>query len=136
MPKNRCTLFATFEAILLLVWVSTTLHAQPSGKMMLTPEEAQDGWISLFDGESLFRWGVFGDGDWKVADGNIVCEEGRGGWLASSAQFADFELLAKVRVQSLGAGESEKNTFSDPSKRPGAAEPHRLASFSHPLRNR
>ena len=105
MTRDRSLIndLGIFRTLIVLGFLSAFLSgaglsAKPTGKMMLTPEEAQDGWVSLFDGESLFGWDVFGDGDWQVADGNIVCEEGRGGWLASSAQFADFELLAKVRV--------------------------------------
>lgn len=54
--------------------------------------------INLFDGETLYGWTTFGDAGFKVVDGAIVCEEGSGGWLATSSQFADFELTASVRV--------------------------------------
>ena len=89
-------------SLLALLWVVlglvSRLEAAPTGKTMLTPAEAAEGWISLFDGETVYGWDALGDGEWKVVEGVLVCEEGRGGWLASSAQFADFELLARVRV--------------------------------------
>ncbi|MBP8129810.1 MAG: DUF1080 domain-containing protein [Candidatus Hydrogenedentes bacterium] len=65
-------------------------HAQPV---------AEGEWINLFDGESLFGWTVFGDGDWTVEEGVLVCAKGTGGWLATTCQFKDFELVAKVRVK-------------------------------------
>ncbi|HNR30515.1 MAG TPA: DUF1080 domain-containing protein [Candidatus Hydrogenedentes bacterium] len=60
---------------------------------------AEGQWINLFDGESLFGWTVFGDGEWKVEEGVLVCERGTGGWLATTCQFKDFELAAKMRVK-------------------------------------
>lgn len=60
-------------------------------------EEGQ--WINLFDGESLFGWTAFGDGEWKAEDGSLVCADGTGGWLASTCQFKDFELIAKIKVK-------------------------------------
>ena len=56
--------------------------------------------IQLFDGETLFGWTKIGDGNWNVADKAIVCDGGSGGWLATTSQFADFELAAKVRLTS------------------------------------
>ncbi|MCX5757063.1 MAG: DUF1080 domain-containing protein [Candidatus Hydrogenedentes bacterium] len=62
-----------------------------------------DEWINLFDKESLYGWTQFGQGNWSVADGNLVCDSGAGGWLASTSQFADFELVVKMRVEADGA---------------------------------
>jgi 3-keto-disaccharide hydrolase len=59
-----------------------------------------EGWIDLFDGETLFGWTTFGDAEWKAVDGALVCEGGTGGWIATTCQFADFELKASVRVAS------------------------------------
>ncbi|MBI1784418.1 DUF1080 domain-containing protein, partial [Candidatus Sumerlaeota bacterium] len=72
------------------------LRAEPK---MLSQEEAAAGWINLFDGETLFGWNRLGDADFKVAEGNIECESGSGGWLATTSPFADFELVAKIRVK-------------------------------------
>lgn len=68
-------------------------HAAPIGK-----DEAAQGWVNLFDGETTFGWNALGDAKWKVDDGNIVSEDGTGGALWTSAQFADFNFSAKVRV--------------------------------------
>jgi len=64
---------------------------------------AADEWINLFDGATLYGWMPFGDAQWKVADGSITCEAGSGGWLATTGQFQDFELAAKVRVAAGGS---------------------------------
>jgi hypothetical protein len=62
-----------------------------------------DEWINLFDNETLFGWTSIGDGQWAVADKDIVCNGGTGGWLASNSQFADFELVVKMRVEADGS---------------------------------
>ena len=62
------------------------------------PVALADEWINLFDKETLFGLQSFGDAQWKVADSNLACEAGSGGWIATTSQFASFELVAKVRV--------------------------------------
>lgn len=63
---------------------------------------AGDEWINLFDNETLFGWTQFGEAEWKVSDGNLVCMKGAGGWLATTSQFIDFELVATMRVSKGG----------------------------------
>ncbi len=57
------------------------------------------GWINLFDGESTFGWSELGDASWEVKDGVLTGGRGSGGMLATTSQFTDFELSAKVRVK-------------------------------------
>ena len=49
---------------------------------------AAAGWINLFDGETTFGLASLGDTAWKADGGNLVCETGTGGWIASNARFA------------------------------------------------
>lgn len=65
---------------------------------------AEGSWINLFNGEDTFGWTDFGDVDWQVVDGALNAESGSGGWLASTAQFQDFELEAEVSLDSGTAG--------------------------------
>jgi len=62
-----------------------------------------DGWINLFDKETLFGWTPIGDAEWKVSDGNLVCLKGSGGWIATTSQFADFELVVRIKVTADGS---------------------------------
>lgn len=61
-------------------------------------------WINLFDGESLYGWNVVGNGNWTVSDGQINVADGDSGYIATTAQFADFELTATLRVSGQGTG--------------------------------
>lgn len=56
-------------------------------------------WIDLFDGETLFGWNAQGDAQWEVDDGAIAYADGTGGLIATTAQFSNFELTAKIRLK-------------------------------------
>jgi len=65
----------------------------------LTSEEIREGWIQLFDGETLFGWAPRESGEWTVRDGAIVALPGRGtGLLSTTTEFADFELQLEFWV--------------------------------------
>ncbi len=56
------------------------------------------GWISLFDGESLFGFRSESEVDWKVADGAIMATTGSVGLLRTTSQFSDFHLSLAFRA--------------------------------------
>ncbi|MFN0196526.1 MAG: DUF1080 domain-containing protein [Planctomycetaceae bacterium] len=65
----------------------------------LTPEEISAGWISLFDGVSLWGWSPNSETKWSVSDGAIVAEaENPPGMLMTLVPFADYELRAEVKL--------------------------------------
>ena len=70
----------------------------------LTPKEAAEGWLLLFDGESTFGWTVEGAAKWHVANAAIVADSGGYGWLRTNTQFADYSL--KVDFQTAADGNS------------------------------
>jgi hypothetical protein len=84
---------------ILLLLCALTLTAQPN---TLTPQEAAEGWILLFDGESMFGWTPVADAKWKAADGAIVSDGGTYGWLRSNSQFADYILRLEFRTREDG----------------------------------
>jgi hypothetical protein len=64
----------------------------------LSQEELTEGWISLFDGTTLFGWKANSDADWQVQDGAIVVASGKPGLLNTSVQFADYRLKVDFRA--------------------------------------
>ncbi|HEY2882319.1 MAG TPA: DUF1080 domain-containing protein [Pirellulales bacterium] len=58
----------------------------------LTPQELDQGWIQLFDGETLFGWTAGSDADWKAHDGVISSSTGKQGLLCTNTEFANYEL--------------------------------------------
>jgi hypothetical protein len=69
--------------------------AQPE---LLTAAELDDGWIALFDGETLFGWKPHSKADWRVHDGAIVVAGGEKGLLCTHVQFSDYELKVDFRA--------------------------------------
>lgn len=82
---------------LLTLTLACTLLAASAG---YTADAHPEGhWINLYDGETTFGWTSIGDVRWSVEDGVLKGADGSGGFLATTSQFTDFELTAKVRVK-------------------------------------
>jgi len=64
----------------------------------LTPEELADGWILLFDGETLFGWTPTSKADWEVRDGAIRVTQGEKGLLCTTSEFADYVFKCDFRA--------------------------------------
>ncbi|MDO8475511.1 MAG: DUF1080 domain-containing protein [Candidatus Rokubacteria bacterium] len=63
--------------------------SQPSG-------QADAGWITLVDGTTgLDNWNRIGDANWRAADGAIVADKGKGGYLVSKNSYKDFQIRAE-----------------------------------------
>ncbi|MEM9353873.1 MAG: DUF1080 domain-containing protein [Planctomycetota bacterium] len=72
---------------------STSKPAAP-----LTAEQLAEGWIALFDGETLFGWEPVHKADWRVENGEIHATAGEESWLMTTAEFADFELYLEYKA--------------------------------------
>ncbi len=59
----------------------------------LSSDEIFDGWLSLFDGETLFGWKMASQANWHVANGEIRADQGERGLLRTTSQFDDYELV-------------------------------------------
>lgn len=66
----------------LLLVSALALAAQQSNT--LTPKEAAEGWVLLFDGETLFGWTPAGGAQWRVESGTLIADAGEGGYLRSN----------------------------------------------------
>lgn len=64
----------------------------------LTQNQVFDGWISLFDGSSLFGWKPASDANWSVEAGEIRVSEGERGLLRTTTQFDDFEMTLDFKT--------------------------------------
>lgn len=68
-----------------------------------TKEEQAAGWLSLFDGQSLFGWESSSpDINWSVQDGAIVADSGPIGFLLTTIPYADYELICEYRMPAGG----------------------------------
>ncbi len=64
----------------------------------LTAAEQAEGWLLLFDGETLFGWQAAGQADFRVVDGVIRVTTGDKCLLRTTTQFADYLLKAEFRA--------------------------------------
>lgn len=58
----------------------------------LPSDEAAEGWVRLFDGQTLFGWEITGKADFRIEDGAIVVDRGAQCLMCTSSTWADFEL--------------------------------------------
>ena len=66
---------------------------------ILTKAEVSDGWIALFDGESLYGWRPQERADFRVEDGSIVVDSGDQCLLCTTTQFSDYVLKLEFRCE-------------------------------------
>ena len=64
----------------------------------LDADEIRGGWISLFDGKTLFGWKATTAADWHVAEGEIRVSSGERGLLRTTSQFDDYELVLEFKA--------------------------------------
>ncbi len=94
-PRSRRRLeFALFPLLAVLAVSLPVTAGEPN---TLRPEELADGWILLFDGETLFGWKAASDANWTAAGGVISVSEGEPGLLCTTSQFGDYVLKADFR---------------------------------------
>ena len=94
-PRLKSAFCLACITFLLCVSTAKTFAAAPQP---LSDEELADGWISLFDGQTLFGWQAASKADWAVKDGTIIVTSGEPGLLCSSVQFSDYELKLDFRL--------------------------------------
>lgn len=69
----------------------------PPAPKPIPDAELAEGWISLFDGESLYGWKPATDANWRVEQGAIVVDSGTPGLLCTTTQFGNYELHCEFR---------------------------------------
>lgn len=84
--------------------VAPAPEAKPASKpdpdpVLLGSEELAEGWISLFDGQTLFGWKADSQADWRVEDGTIVVSSGEKGLLYTTTQFCNYVLQVDFRAE-------------------------------------
>ena len=66
------------------------------GCASMSSRESDAGWTTLIDGASgLDNWNRVGDANWRVEDGAIVADKGKGGFLVSKNSYTDFQIRAE-----------------------------------------
>jgi len=88
-PRNR---LAAIVAAATVFNIPLSIPVRGNEPQRLDDELVFDGWISLFDGQTLHGWKQEVDGNWRVANGTITVSEGEVGLLRTTSQFSDYQL--------------------------------------------
>ena len=80
----------------------------------LKKSEILDGWLSLFDGQSLYGWKAESDANWHVENGELRADRGSMGLLRTTSQFDDFE----IRVEFKSSATTNSGLFLRTSPKP------------------
>jgi hypothetical protein len=81
--------------VLLVGVISSVDAAEPK---FLQQELLDAGWISLFDGETLYGWQPVGEAKWEVVDGEIRTSGESAGFLMTTTQWASFDLVVDFKA--------------------------------------
>jgi hypothetical protein len=57
-----------------------------------------EGWIKLFDGETLYGWKPTGEAEWEVAGGKVYTSGAKPGFLMSTTRWADYVLHVEFKT--------------------------------------
>jgi hypothetical protein len=95
---NPCS---TGRTIIVLLLVSTFVFCHSTKKA--GKEQADTPWISLFNGTDLTGWTPRGAAQWKVIDGVLTGEGGRGHLYADPVA-SNFEIRGEFRITDKGKG--------------------------------
>jgi Domain of Unknown Function (DUF1080) len=80
---------------------------------------AEQSWISLFDGKTLSGWKVQNNANWRVEDNAIVVDQGDMGLLTTENEWSNYEFEIEFRAQissNSGVFLSTKTIVTDESK--------------------
>ena len=58
------------------------------------------GWTTLLDGKTMGDWTQTGEANWRIEDGALVADKGKGGHFVSKASYKDFMIHAEFWVTS------------------------------------
>jgi hypothetical protein len=69
---------------------------------LLSREELNDGWLKLFDGQTLFGWKANSNANWTADGGAIKADSGEPGMLMTTVPWGDYELKLEYRLSKGG----------------------------------
>jgi hypothetical protein len=75
------------------------VEPDPSAAQSLTPKEIAEGWIQLFDGQTVMGWSAPDGSTWKVKKGALAPDGEKKATLMTTAAFQEFELYLEYRVE-------------------------------------
>ena len=84
--------------------MASNANAQESFKLeellaaRLSDAELEQGWIRLFDGQTMLGWKDAGKANWRVQDGALQADSGENGLLCTTVPFSNYELTVEFKA--------------------------------------
>ncbi|MCA9117193.1 MAG: DUF1080 domain-containing protein [Planctomycetaceae bacterium] len=83
---------------------------------LFTAEQLAEGWVALFDGQTLFGWEAsHPKTGWRVEDGTIIADGTEPGLLLTSFEIGDFDLSCECQLEAGGNSGVFLHTTRNPS---------------------
>lgn len=105
--KYKLHFYVLLTSILLQSCASGKLNTQIMNNT-LTNQEKKDGWMLLFDGQTMSHWHKFNGQtpgkNWQVIDGTMSFDpsNGEGGDIVTNEVFENFEFMIEWKIQDCG----------------------------------
>jgi 3-keto-disaccharide hydrolase len=80
------------------VTTTVALLAASVAAIQLAPQavgQTGSGWVQLFDGKSMDGWTSTGEANWRVEDGALVADKGKGGHLVTKDSYKNFMIYSE-----------------------------------------
>jgi hypothetical protein len=92
--------------------LSTTVALLAAGfaAIQLVPQavgQTGPGWVTLTDGKTMGDWNSTGEANWRIEDGALVADKGKGGHLVTKNSYKNFQINAEFWA------DEEANSGSD-----------------------
>ncbi len=88
----------TYRTFLLGSLVLAGLAAGAATHQASAQNAATGGWVTLLDGKDMNNFTAVGDANWRVAEGAVVADKGKGGFLVTKNPYTDFQIRAEFWV--------------------------------------
>src|SRR6478672_5273666 len=80
--------------------LSTTVSLLAAGfaAIQLVPQavgQTGPGWVTLTDGKTMGDWNSTGEANWRIEDGALVADKGKGGHLVTKNSYKNFQINAE-----------------------------------------
>ena len=78
--------------------ITVALLAGGFGAIQLAPQAVSQtgpGWVQLFDGKTMDGWSATGEANWRVEDGALVADKGKGGHLVTKGSYKNFKVYSE-----------------------------------------
>jgi hypothetical protein len=97
--KRDCKLQFLLRSLAAILAFYLSLQPASGAEPKLLPQKLLDeGWISLFDGQTLYGWQPVGEAKWEVSDGEIRTQGDRPGFLMTTTRWANYVLHVEFKA--------------------------------------